>query len=69
MRNENMTTNKEIMQAHDNHTCNPKAKKGESQLYDQDCVEVMLDAARADAITILLNAINLLEKELKRLTK
>lgn len=36
------------MQEHKNHTCNPKAKKGESQLYDQDCVIDMLDEARSD---------------------
>ena len=43
-----MTTNKKIMREHKNHSCNPKAKKGESQLYDQDCVEVMLTEARDD---------------------
>ncbi len=45
-----MTTNDEIMKEHKMHTCNPKSKKGESQLYDEDCVIEMLDEARADAI-------------------
>ena len=40
-----MVTNKQIMRVHKDHICNPKAAKGESQLYDKDCVGAMLDEA------------------------
>ena len=43
-----MPTNNQIMQDHKHHICNPKAAKGESNLYDQDCVVEMLTEARSD---------------------
>ncbi len=46
-----MATDDEIMEEHKNHMGNPKAKNGENQLYNQDCVKVMLDDARAEGRT------------------